>query len=239
MTHLFRRQKGASAFTLIEMLVVVTIIVLLLAFSTPALMKTLQSSRLSSAGDTLLGAISEAQQLAFAQSVPVELRFFSYSGDFADDEPLFRSYQMLKVETKVVGTGTALQISESMVPAGNLTKFPEGIVIPVSNELSMALSGNQLEDTKNGAAPGYSGVSGAKYCAIRFMPDGTCRKVGATTTSAGVTQASLTFQTLAESFFTITYDIGSTITPANLPKNFYTIQIDPFTGKARNYKPGF
>lgn len=240
MTRLsFIREKSRLAFTLIEMLVVVTIIVLLLAFSTPALMKTLQSSRLSSTGDTLLGAISEAQQLAFAQGVPVELRFFSYSGDFTDDSPMFRSYQMLKVETKVEGTGTALKISESMVPAGNLTKFAEGIVIPVDDELSKALSGDQLEDTKNGATPGYSGVSGAKFCAIRFMPDGTCRKVGATTSSDGVTQAVLTFQTLSESFFTITYDIGATINVGNLPKNFYTIQIDPFTGKARNYKPGF
>jgi prepilin-type N-terminal cleavage/methylation domain-containing protein len=50
------RGKVAQAFTLIEMLVVVTIIVLLLAFSTPALMRTMQSSRLASVGDSLMGA---------------------------------------------------------------------------------------------------------------------------------------------------------------------------------------
>ncbi|MCX6839899.1 MAG: hypothetical protein NTX35_19115 [Verrucomicrobia bacterium] len=71
------------------------------------------------------------------------------------------------------------------------------------------------------------------------MPDGSCRKVGANASANSVTQAALIFQTLPESFFTITYDIGAEITAQNLPKNFYTIQIDPFTGKARNYKPGF
>jgi hypothetical protein len=59
--------------------------------------------------------------------------------------------------------------------------------------------------------------------------------VGTTTDGLAV----LTFQTLPESFFTITYDSGVQITAENLPKNFYTIQIDPFTGKARSYKPGF
>jgi uncharacterized protein (TIGR02596 family) len=234
------RDKVQQAFTLIEMLVVITIIVLLMAFATPALMRTMQASRLSSTGDTLLGVISEAQQLAFAQNVPVELRFFSYSGDFQGDPSLFRAYQLFKVVMVSEGTGAGAAVSESLVPAGNLAKLSEGIVIASSEELSEALSGDQLPDVKDGGAtPGYAGVEGANYSAIRFMPDGTCRKVGATTSSNNVSQATLTFQTLLESFFTVTYDIGAEINLGNLPKNFYTIQIDPFTGKARSYKPGF
>lgn len=236
--HLLLRKESRRAFTLIEMLVVVTIIVLLLAFSTPALMRTMQASRLSSSGDALMGAFSEAQQLAFAQNVPVELRFFSYDGDFGDS-PLFRAYQMFKVLVVSGGGNATAQIKESVVPAGNLIKLSEGIVIASDSALSPALSGDQINDEKDGGATGYSGVPGATYCAMRFMPDGTCRKVGATTTSEGVTLASLVFQTLPESFLTITYDGGAVITVENLPKNFYTIQVDPFTGKARSYKPGF
>jgi uncharacterized protein (TIGR02596 family) len=227
------------AFTLIEMLVVVTIIVLLLAFSTPALMRTMQSTRLSSVGDLLMGTISEAQQMAFAQNVPFELRFYSHNGEFGDN-PLFRAYQLFKVMTVTEGTGTSAQIKESILPASGLVKFSEGIVIAADDELSPGLSGLQLEDVKaDGGSPGYSGVADATYTAIRFMPDGSCRKVGANASVSSVTQAALIFQTLPESFFTITYDIGAEITAQNLPKNFYTIQIDPFTGKARNYKPGF
>jgi hypothetical protein len=122
------------------------------------------------------------------------------------------------------------------VPAGNLIKLSDGIVVASDEALSPALSGEGITDTKDGGVvPGYSGVSEATYNAIRFMPDGSCRKVGTTTDGLAV----LTFQTLPESFFTITYDSGVQITAENLPKNFYTIQIDPFTGKARSYKPGF
>jgi hypothetical protein len=74
---------------------------------------------------------------------------------------------------------------------------------------------------------------------MRREEEGEQGAVGTSQDVHMVTQAALTFQTLPESFFTITYDIGAEITAQNLPKNFYTIQIDPFTGKARNYKPGF
>lgn len=233
------RDKVAQAFTLIEMLVVVTIIVLLLAFSTPALMRTMQSSRLASTGDSLMGAISEAQQLAFAQNVPVELRFFNYNGEFSDN-PQFRAYQLFKIVVATQGTGASAQTKESIVPAGNLIKLSEGVIIASDSLLSPGISGNGLDDVKDGdVKPGYSGVAQATYNAIRFMPDGSCRKVGATTTQSGVTLAGLTFLTLPQSFVTITYDIGTKVTEENLPKNFYTIQIDPFTGKARSYKPGF
>jgi len=237
--HLLLCKDSRRAFSLIEMLVVVTIIVLLLAFSTPALMRTMQASRLSSTGDSLMGAISEAQQLAFSQNIPVELRFFAYDGDFGDN-PLFRAYQMFKIVVISEGSSATAQLKESVVPTGNLIKMSEGIVIASDLELSPALSGEQIDDTKDGGGtPGYSGVSDATYSAIRFMPDGTCRKVGAFTTGDGVTLASLAFQTLPESFFTVTYDVGVEITVQNLPKNFYTIQVDPYTGKARSYKPGF
>lgn len=231
-------KESKPAFTLIEMLVVVAIVSLLLAFSTPALMRTMQASRLASTGDSLIGAISEAQQLAFAQNVSVELRFFSYAADFGDAN-IFGAYQMFKIVVVTNGTGANAQSKESVVPVGNLIKLSEGIAIVTDVELSPILSGTQLQDVKDGGGVGYSGISGATYCAIRFMPDGTCRKVGGSTTNQGITLPTLAFQTLPESFLTITYESGIAINSKNLPANFYTIQIDPYTSKARSYKPGF
>lgn len=223
-----------------EMLIVVTIIVLIMAAASPALMRTMQSSRLASAGDSLYGAITEAKQLAYAQNVPVELRFFKYGDpDFPNSTVLlFRSYQMFKIVTTTQGAGAAAQ--ESMVPANNLSKLPEGIIIAAGVDLSPLLngqSGQSLDDVKPNSkgGEGYSGVSGAKYNAVRFMPDGSCRKVSAQ--QNGFSQ--LDYGTLPVSFFTITYDSAKDVSTDNLPKNFYTIQIDPFTGKARNYRPGF
>lgn len=238
MKHAFpARSRHGAAFTLLEMIVVVVIIVILMAFATPALMRTLQSSRLSSVGDTLMGAISEAQQVAYAQNVPVELRFFSHADpSFAGSPELFRSYQMFKIVLKNEGTGAGMTVTESIEPLGNLVRLPEGIAIAMTPELSGALSGTGLKDVGPENSPtGYSGVADANYNAIRFMTDSSWRAVS--TTSDGF--AKLIWKTLPDSFFTITYDNGAPITTANLPKNFYTIQIDPFTGKARNYRPGF
>lgn len=235
------KQKSPSAatpatrgFSMIEMLVVITIIVLLMAFTTPALMRTMQSSRLASAGDTLLGSISEAQQLAFAQNVPVEMRFFQHpDAEGLDTNANFRSYQLFKVTLDTATNGT---VTENLVPVNNLTRLADGIIIATDPALSPLLSGQGLPDTKTGGATtGYSGVSGATYNAIRFMPDGSCRKVGVS--NAGF--ATLTYQMLPTSFVTLAADEGFTISANKLPSNFYTIQIDPFTGKARTYRPGF
>lgn len=230
------RQHLRRGFTLIEMLVVITIIAILMVFTTPALMRTMQASRLSSVGDSLMGAISEAQQIAYAQNVPVEMRFFKHGEVGLSGSPeAFRSYQLFKTMLVTDGVGAGATVKESLVPVSNLVKLPDGIIIATTAELSGAFADDGLPDTKEGASSGYSGVEGATYNAFRFMTDGSCRSV--MTTSAGF--ATLTYKTLPENFFTITYDAGKEVTVDNLPSNFYSIQVDPFTGKARNYRPGF
>ncbi len=102
------RSLRAAAFTLIEMLVVVTIIVVLLAFTTPALMRTMQSSRLATAGDGLMGAISEAQQISFAQNIPVEMRFFKFP-EGLDTEDNYRAYQTFKITQKFDAAGAVTE----------------------------------------------------------------------------------------------------------------------------------
>jgi len=227
------RSLRAAAFTLIEMLVVVTIIVVLLAFTTPALMRTMQSSRLATAGDGLMGAISEAQQISFAQNIPVEMRFFKFP-EGLDTEDNYRAYQTFKITQKFDAAGA---VTEQLVPVNNLIRLSDSVIIVPDITLSPILmsGGQDFEDTKEGGSTGYSGVSGATYNALRFMPDGSCRTVGAAI--GGL--AALTYNNLPESFLTVTSESGQAITLENLPKNFYTIQIDPFTGKARNYRPGF
>ena len=206
----------------------------MLAFSGPALSRTLMASKLSGAGDTLLGAISQAQQLAFANNIPVDIRFFKVPNGFGEN-PAYRSYQIFKISQIAEGVGAGATIKEVLVPEGNLVNLPENILIVNDQTLSPALAGDGLPDVRENSSNGYSGVADATFNAWRFMPDGTCRKVGASQNN----MATLTFQTLTESFLTITSDAGQPITEANLPKNFFTIQVDPFTGKARSYKPGF
>ena len=222
-----------SAFTLIETLVVVSIIVLILALTGPSILGTLQGSKLSSAGDTIVGILSEAQQMAQAQNAPVEVRFFKYTTPMNTTES-YRSVMLLRVTTPTSASG---EISEEFVPIGDVQRIPDGVVIVNDEEtLSPLLEGEGFRDIKsNDSDLGYAGVTDATYNAIRFMTDGSCRKVSQT--SGGV--ASLGYPPLNQSCITLCGDTGQQeITEQNLPQNFYCIQIDPYTGKIRTYRPG-
>lgn len=226
----------SNAFTLVETLVVVSIIVLILALTGPSLLGTMQASKLTSAGGSMVGFFSEAQQLAVTLNTPVEVRFFRYKVA-PDTFESYRSYQMFKVSTPSIVSGATVTFEELFEPIGQVFRLPEGVLIPQDNELSPLLSGDGFPDTTASKPNGYSGVADAKYVAIRFMTDGTCRRVTSVSTGTN-TIGSLVFQTLNQSYFTLAANIGRQMNLAALPKNFFTIQIDPFNGKTRSYRPG-
>lgn len=225
-----------SAFTLVETLVVVSIIVLILALTGPTLLGTMQANKLTSAGSSLVGFLSEAQQLAVTLNAPVEVRFYRYQ--VAPDQfESYRSYQMFKVTTPPVDPTVPWNFEELFEPIGQVFRLPEGIIIPKDSELSPVLDSDGFPDTSEGKPNGYSGVKDATYVALRFMTDGTCRIVSTQASGAG-SLGTLSFSSLNQSYFTLAGNIGRELTPATLPKNFFTIQIDPMNGKARSYRPG-
>lgn len=171
----------------------------------------------------MVSAISEAQQAAFSQNITVEIQFYSY-GTALDPQPQFRSYRLFKV------TNTPITGTEKVASMGAIYNLPEGVVIMRDDTYSPALGGNALSDNEQNA-----GIAGAEYIAFRFLPDGSCRKVGVS--SSG--RASLQYMNLQDCFFTLVEEDGQTATSTELPKNFFTVQIDPYTGKARAYRPGF
>jgi uncharacterized protein (TIGR02596 family) len=220
-SNLVRRTRRL-AFTLIELLVVITVISLLLAFSAPALFNGLQASRLSGAGERMVSALSEAQQTAFSQNAAVEIQFYRYEGMFGD--VAFRAYRLFKV------TNPPNVNAETVTSLGAITALPEGVIISIDPGLSPSLSANAID-----ATPENSGVQNAQYVAMRFLPDGTCRRVAVN----GAGLAVLEFLPLNQSYFTMLEDDGKVYNTVDLPTNFYTIQTDPYTGKSRSYRPGF
>jgi len=162
----------AKGFTLIETLVVVSIVVLILALTAPSLYSTIKATKLTSSGDSVLGFLSEAQQMAVSSNVQVEVRFFKYQTPMSPASA-FRSMQMFKINHDPISQG------------GNFTEV--------------------------------------------LQPVGDLVRLSAVT---------LTYPSLPASCITLCDDLGRQIDMATLPSNFYCIQIDPYTGKMRTYRPG-
>lgn len=222
-----RSRASQPAFTLVEMLAVITIIAILMALAGPVMFKGVSSSKLTGAGERMLGTLSEAQQMAFTKSSTFEIRFYKYDGLIPGGSAGFRGYQLFKIATAPgTNTETATKITECV-------KFPDGVMISESIIFSPVLSGTPLPDTDNNASVKIP----ATYVALRFLPDGTCRKIDSATGEA-TAPAVMTFPDTKNSFLTLLADDGKTYGATNMPKNFYAIQTDPYTGKSRSYRPG-
>ena len=63
------------------MLVVITIIALLFAIAAPGFVGTLSASRLTQAGEQIVGHLSEVQERAISTGRPIEVRFYRMPED--------------------------------------------------------------------------------------------------------------------------------------------------------------
>lgn len=218
-----------QGFTLVEMLAVITVIAVLMALAGPVMFKGVSSSKLKGAGERMLGALSEAQQTVSTKNNTIEMRFYKFDGSVSGAATGFRAYQLFKIST-APGSN-----QETAAKASECIKLPDGVMISDSSIFSPILSGSTLPDTENNA----SVKNTASYVALRFLPDGTMRMISsATGETTGTAPAAMTFSELQKSFLTLLADDGKTYGATNMPRNFFTIQIDPYTGKSRSYRPG-
>lgn len=203
-----RHPVTCGAFTLVELIVVLAVISMLLAFAAPSLARVIAANRLTAAGEGLLFKISLAQQVSVTESRPVELRLYSYT---ADGEAGFHAYQLFFLNESG-GAATAME---------NPTYLGEGSVMIAKGGLSPLL------DALNGGKESVVDVEpfktlGAKYQSLVFYPNGSTN-IHLPLRSAYITMAQPGSFPAA----------GSNSTP----DNYYTLQIDPVTGRGRSYRP--
>jgi uncharacterized protein (TIGR02596 family) len=205
-----------SAFSLVELLVVMAIIGLLATFLAPAVSPILRGSRLTQAGDQVVAVLSLARQTALTTSHSVEVRFYQYGDPEVPGEsassPTTGKYRAIQAfEYKDDGTAT---------PAGKMAKLPLSIIIDAGATLSTLLT-----LTKTWTPPDEKPtlpIVGTKYncCAFRFLADGS--------TNLSTTGA-LWFLTL--------HNLIDGDTMASPPSNYTTIKIDPMNGSLKAYRP--
>lgn len=207
------------AFTLIELIIVITIIGIMMVMTVPAISGALRGQKLTQAADLLRAQLAYAQLQAQKENSPMQVRFFQYADPTrpGDDEK-FRAYQLFRrsaFDRNDTNSGSVNKNVEVMEPVGPLRKLPAPLIFADSERISTLLS---LQKTRGEVPYRRNRPLDAQFVAFDFEPSGA--------TNLGA--AKQWYVTLVDE----KKERG-----AEIPDNFATVQIDPFTGSVRLIRP--
>ncbi len=209
----------SRAFTLIELIIVITIIGIMMAFTVPAITGALKANKLTQSADLLRSQLAFAQLQAQKENAPIQVRIFQYKDPtLPGDEDKFRAYQFFRYsafDRSDRNAGSVNQNVESMEPISPLRKLPPPIVFADSDRISTLLS---LQKSRGTVPYKRNRPLDAQYVAFDFTPSG----------STNLGAAKQWYVTLVDE----KKEKG-----AEIPDNFATVQLDPFTGSIRLIRP--
>lgn len=201
-------ERVRSAFSLVELLFVVAIIVVLTGLSITGFNSILKSSRMDQAGRTLLDEINLARQLASARNQNVELRFIRRPRTDGSGADIYWQLQS--------GLLSVTDSSTNFSPLRSVASLPLGTALEPNVLLSPLLAQGQEKSHTN---PDY------KFVALTVRPTGEVELVNTPPVNA-----------LPQWCLTIVPErhLGQ---PLSEIADFVTIQIDPLTSRPRSYRP--
>ncbi len=219
----FQHSKS-RAFSLIEMMIVLGVVGLLLAFAAPNLFSLINSSSLTAEGSLLENQLTLAQQEAVSKSADVEVRFFRIMDQSAAQvDEAFRAFQLYQFNRE-----------GQMVPISSFFRIRTPVAI--HEDLSTLLqpgasSGNDRKygfvSPTVGTSRAPTGIAGtmedASYVAFRFRPDGST-DLPVRSGSSGDT-------------WYITLVQGEGALADNSPDNYVCLQVNPYNGQVTQFRP--
>jgi uncharacterized protein (TIGR02596 family) len=216
-----KKISSAPAFSLIEMLLVVTIVASLFAIAAQGLKKTWEGQELKASAMKLANDISLASQTAVKLNKPVQLRFYKFEDNLlASEQNQFRAYQLVVAAVLPTQSGATIQWR----PLYELQKLEGNTVMSSNQRFSTLLQNPQKpnpSEVDGRLQTLYSaglGQSGVEMTSVEFRPDGTTNLDPAANVPWCIT------------FVPVRYAAESV-----LPADFQTLTIAPETGAVRIY----
>lgn len=215
------RPGSRSAFSLIELLIVLTVLGVLFAVAAPNLFTLMQASSLSSEGSKLRNKLTYAQQLALSKNTDVEVRFFKMAdAGAAEIEDEFRGFQFYQFDER----GRLIPVSKffRVQPPVVMSETYSTLLKPANNDDSEGMEYGFISpaESSDGEVPIGDEMVQAEYVSFRFRPDGSTDLPG---------------RTGGDDTWYITLVQGDD--QNGLPPNYYTIQVDPFNGRIGVFRP--
>jgi uncharacterized protein (TIGR02596 family) len=201
------RTSRSAAFSLVELLIVITIIVIMASLMGPTLNSALRGTALTQASDKVIGVLSLARQTAVSKAQTVEVRFYCYTNkELPGDTGQGHAIQAFTVDDSNIAT-----------PMMKAQILPNSVIISTSTNLSTLLS-NGTNSTPTNSIPRAG--SSYTYASFQYYRSGS---TSLATNIWGVTVVNASDMNGANS--------------NNLPLNYTTIVIDPYNGSLKTYRP--
>ncbi len=212
------------AFSLIELMVVLGVVGLLLAFAAPNLFSLISSNTLSGEGSLLRNQLTYAQQIAVSRNADVEVRFFKvpdYSN--AQVEEAFRAFQLYQynLEGELVPVSTYFKIRSPVVVNENLSTLLDTEANGSNKDKQYGFSAPTMGMTDAPVGDGGE-LQNASYVAFRFRPDGS---------------TDLPFRTASKDTWYITLVQGEGAQNTEEPDNYLCLQVNPYNGQVSEFRP--
>lgn len=215
------RTRLSKAFTLIELLIVISIMAILLTLAALAAGDMINSIRMRDAIETVRSQFESARQTASTQNTAVLIRIYREPDEFGNlqwsaiefgtadldldpDSPDFQNPEAPNFEIPIKSLGP-------------IQRLPESHVFHPSTTYSTLLSGTA--PLQSGTFRGVDNVD-RPYISFVFLPDGRTNLPTTTNWTLTIVKA----QDLL-------------VSPTALPSNYTTLELAPTTSRLRTYRP--